>query len=164
MNITNDERINLKNLLSRSEDAVDNTESIRKLKHSNSIAADILKIKKLKTSFSPGEELEAVCREHCPFLYNKYTDIFNRIMKDELDLAIMGNLLTVMQMIEDEKVDQHEGSVIVGKILKELYVDSALKKADKLNEKYDSIKEEERPKVEGKKISWREFKMINNVL
>ena len=85
-------------------------------------------------------------------------------MKDELDLAIMGNLLTVMQMIEDEKVDQHEGSVIVGKILKELYVDSALKKADKLNEKYDSIKEEEGPKVEGKKISWREFKMINNVL
>ena len=72
----------------------------------------------------------------------------------------MGNLLTVMQMIEDERVDQHEGSVIVGKILKELYVDSALKKADKLNEKYDSTKEEEAPKVEGKKISWKEFKIM----
>jgi hypothetical protein len=160
MNITNDERINLKNLLSRSEDAVDNTESIRKLKHSNSIAADILKIKKLKTTFQPGDELEALCREQCPFLYNKYTDIFNRIVKDEIDLAIMGKLLTVIKMIEDEKVDQHEGSVIVGKILKELYVDSALKKADKLNEKYDSTKEEEVPKVEGKKISWKQFKMM----
>jgi len=160
MNITNDERINLKNLLSRSEDAVDNTESIRKLKHSNSIAADILKIKKLKTAFQPGQELEALCREQCPFLYNKYTDIFNRIVKDELDLAIMGQLLTVIKMIEDEKVDQHEGSVIVGKILKELYVDSALRKADKLNEKYGSTKEEEAVKVEGKKISWKEFKMM----
>lgn len=159
MNITDDERINLKNLLNRSEDAVDNTENIRKLKHSNLIAQDILKIQKLKSTFQSNDELVVLCIEQCPFLYNKYTDIFNRILKDELDLSIMGKLLSVIQLIEEEKVDQHEGSVIVGKILKELYVDSALKRAGKLDEKYGS-NEEEPAKIEGKNISWKEFKAM----
>ena len=59
-------------------------------------------------------------------------------------------------MIEDGKVDQHEGSVIVGKILKELYVDSAMKRIDNLDKEHtqDSV-----PKIEPKKLSWREYKI-----
>ena len=41
-------------------------------------------------------------------------------------------------------------------LLKKLYVDSALKKADKINSKYENIKEEA-PK-ETVQISWRQFK------
>ena len=76
-------------------------------------------------------------KTECTFLYTNYTDIFHKLIKDELDLTIMTKLLTILKMIEDAKVDQHEGSVMVGKILKEMYVDSATRELDHLNEQRD---------------------------
>lgn len=100
-----------------------------------------------------------VCKRECAFLFNNYTEIFNKLMKDELDMAILAKMLVVLKMIEDEKVDQHEGSVMVGKILKELYVDSAIKRADHL----DAGRGEAKPaKVEGKDVSWKQFKKLSN--
>ena len=58
-----------------------------------------------------------------------------------------------MKGIEEDKYDQHEGSVMVGKILKQLYIDSALKGDDKNDKK--SKKERKR---RGKKLSWAEYK------
>jgi hypothetical protein len=58
-------------------------------------------------------------------------------------------------MIEEEKVDQHEGSVLVGKYLKELYVDSALRRADNLDNQNTHTETEYR---ESKNISWKMFK------
>ena len=65
--------------------------------------------------------------------------------------------LEVLKNIEDEKVNQHEGSYQVGKILKELYIDSALKKSEKLDKKYKSKDSENK----GKNISWKEYKEKN---
>jgi hypothetical protein len=70
----------------------------------------------------------------------------------------MSNLLDVLKHIEEGKVDQHEGSVMVGKILKELYVDSALKRCNAINETIDT------PEVsyaESKTISWKQYKQMN---
>jgi hypothetical protein len=50
--------------------------------------------------------------------------------------------------------DQHEGSFEVGKLLKKIYIDSALRKADKLDEA--NKEQEEKKPVE--QISWAEFK------
>ena len=86
-------------------------------------------------------------------------DIFNKILKDEIDLAIMTRLLIVLKLIEDGQVDQHEGSAMVGKILKELYIDSAMKCSEKLDKEYDSEKVE---KVVGQQISWSEYKKMFN--
>jgi hypothetical protein len=62
----------------------------------------------------------------------------------------------VLRRIEDGELDQHEGSFVVGKLLKELYIDSALKKADKINAQYEDEKEEElEPAVN---ISWKQYK------
>jgi hypothetical protein len=63
-------------------------------------------------------------------------DFFDKVIKDEIDLRIMTRLLIVLKLIEDEKVDQHEGSVMVGKILKERYLDSAVKRADTLDKEH----------------------------
>jgi hypothetical protein len=90
-------------------------------------------------------------------LFDNYTDIFNKVVRDELDLVIMTKLLHVLKQIEDGEVDQHEGSVIFGKILKELYVDSAIKRGENLDKQYESEKE---PQIEGKNISWKEYKKI----
>jgi hypothetical protein len=73
----------------------------------------------------------------------------------------MTKLLTVLKMIEDGKVDQHEGSVMVGKILKELYIDSATKRADNIDKEYEDQKVQP---IEGKKVSWSEYKKMNQMI
>jgi hypothetical protein len=154
------ERLNLKKLIDES-DCENNSENIRKLRHSKSIRDDVRKIDTLKNthaSLKP-EEFSDLCQKECPFLFNNYTDIFNKMVKNELDLTIMTKLLTILKLIEDNKVDQHEGSVMVGKILKELYIDSAVKRADNINKEYEADKVE---LVESKKISWKEFKLLKN--
>lgn len=161
--ITPEESLNLKRLL-KDSNAEDNTEYIRRVKHSEKIRDDIRKLdrlKKMDVYKTDKEKLLEMAKETASFLFQNYTDIFNKMVADELDLTIMTRLLTVIKMIEDAKVDQHEGSVLVGKILKELYIDSALKRCDKLDEQYATTTDntqtiEHRPPT--KPISWAEWK------
>ena len=156
-NIMNSEdRLNLKRLVSESE-CDDNTENIRKLKHSELIRRDSKIIQIVKSLHSTDGQLVEQCRTRCQFLYNNYTDIFNRLVKDELDITILNRLLDVLKRIEDGQVDQHEGSVAVGTILKEMYVDSALKHSN-------NIADTSEPTVysESKAISWKQYKVMNN--
>lgn len=157
--MNDEERINLKNLLDKS-DYIDNTETIRRLKHSTLIRDDIRKIDTLKNTHielykNNLDEFEQICRNECSFLYNKYTDIFNKIIKNEIDFTIMTKLLIILKLIEDEKIKQEEGSVMVGKILKELYIDSAMKRMDNLDKEHSA---DEVPKVVPLNVSWREYK------
>jgi hypothetical protein len=155
--LNNQERLNLKKLIDES-DCENNTDNIRKLKHSTSIRDDVRKIDTLRKTHAimKDTEFSELCQQECPFLFNNYTDIFNKMVKNELDLTIMTKVLTILKLIEDNKVDQHEGSVMVGKVLKELYIDSAVKRADNLNKEHEV---EQIPMVEPKKISWKEFKL-----
>ena len=160
MSISDEDRLNLKKIVDQSE-CEDNTDGIRKLKHSALIRDDIRILENLKKTRAPSmndADFLELCAIQCRFLYDNYTDIFHKIVNNELDLIIMTKLLTVLKLIEDGKVDQHEGSVIVGKILKELYLDSAVKRADAIDKKYDS---EKVVMVEPTKISWREFRNVH---
>ena len=157
--LTNDERLNLKKMINESE-CGDNTDNIRRLKHSVLMRDDIRKLDTLKNTHGDmkannNDDFVLLCQNECKFLYANYTDIFNKLVKDELDLTIMTKLLTVLKLIEDSKVDQHEGSVMVGKVLKELYVDSATKRLDNLDKEHDK-----EPMSEGKAISWKQFKQM----
>jgi hypothetical protein len=162
MDITNQERLNLKKLISETE-CEDNTEYIRKIKHSDKIRDDMRLLEQLKTAEKElrethPESFADMARSTCSFLFSNYTDIFNKLIKDEINLEIMEKLLAILKMIEENKVDQHEGSVYVGRILKELYLDSAVKHADNLDKKHA----EEKPEpIQGKPISWAEFKNKN---
>ena len=80
---------------------------------------------------------------------------FPKIRKDEIDIRILNNFLDVLKQIEDGDLDQHEGSFKVGTILKEMYIDSALKKADKLNENEVAPVEPKKPLVQ---MSWKQYK------
>ena len=160
--LSDHERLNLQKMINESE-CDDNTEQIRKLKHSVLIRDDLRKLdtfKKANLALKDSNSIQFVeqAKLQCPFLYNSYTDIFNRVLKDELDLEIMTKLLIVLRMIENGKINQHEGSVMVGKVLKELYVDSALKRGENI----DKESEEDKPVVsDGKNISWKEFKNVH---
>jgi hypothetical protein len=161
-NLNNNERLNLDKLIKES-DCENNTEHIRKVKHSVLIRDDIRKMDRMKTTHKElrtldNEKFQQLCQSECSFLFTNYNDIFNRLIKDELDLTIMTKLLIVLKLIEDGKVDQHEGSVMVGRLLKELYVDSAIKHGENLDKQYESESKPE--KIDGKKISWKEYKIM----
>ena len=158
------EKLNLKKLINETE-CENNTENIRKLKHSSLIRNDILQMQEMKKKharlkITDPKKLDELCRSKCFFLFNHYTDIYHKVFKEELDLNIMGHLLSVLKQIEDEKVDQHEGSVMVGEILKKLYIDSALKRGKSLENTYDT-NEPEKQCMLGKSISWKEWKQMN---
>lgn len=157
--LNDDERINLKKLMNEM-DYEDNTETIRRLKHSTKIRENIRKFEELKKEhaevrINSPEQFFNIVQTECEFLYNNYTDIFRRIMKDEVDIIIMSKLLIVLKLIEDGQIDQQDGSVRVGRLLKELYLDSAVKRADSLDKERSGEKE---PVNEGKSISWSKFK------
>jgi len=158
------ERLNLKRLVDETE-CEDNTENIRSLKHSAVILADVRKLEALKRSHATlratdSAEFTELCRTECGFLFRSYTDIFNKLVADELNLAILIRMLNVLKKIEDSEVDQHEGSVLVGKHLKELYVDSALRLADKLDKQHAD--EKPAPPAEPLNISWTQYKRSKN--
>lgn len=155
------ERLNLQKMI-KANDSENNTHLIRTLKHSNMIKDDVDLLLKLKRDHihlakSNPDEFDNMCVSECSFLFNNYTDIFNKVKKDEMNLTILLQLLNVLHSIEEGAVDQHEGSFEVGKLLKEIYIDSALKKAEKLDNE-DNKQVEVKP-IEN--ISWHQYKSQN---
>lgn len=150
------QKIQLQNMI-KTNNTVDYTESIRELKHSHLIKEQCDKLIKLKNQYNGDDEkihYEAI--NECNFLYTYYTDIYNKLRKDELDLNILKKLLDLLEKIEQGNLDQHEASFEVGTILKQLYVDSALKKADKINQQEENkvVKEQKATR----NITWKQFK------
>lgn len=134
----------------------DQTNLIRELKHSHLLQNDINALLKLKMKYNNADTIQEAASNECNFLFTYYTDIYNKIRKDEIDLKILNRFLNVLRQIEDSEIDQHDGSFIIGTLLKEIYVDSALKKADKLNEEHE--KEREKMLEPHVNMSWKEFK------
>lgn len=163
------ERLQLDKLI-RANDVADNTENIRELKHSQPLKDDILTLLKIKKDYqrlakSNPTQFDSICISRCSFLFNNYTDIFNKVKKDEIDLNILFQLLHILKLIEDGKLDQHTGSYEVGKLLKSIYIDSAVKKADNINKAREGNAHKEKHSATApiKKISWAEFKKKNLV-
>jgi hypothetical protein len=71
----------------------------------------------------------------------------------------LNKFIEILKRIEDGELDQHEGSFAVGTLLKELYIDSALKKSEKLDELNE--KERSEPKKAEVNVSWKQFKKMN---
>jgi len=163
--LTPEESLHLNKLINESQEYQDNTEHIRKVKHSVKIRNDIQLIEDLKrTHYTKDvhgktvvpENFIEICQNTASFLFFHYTDIFNKIVKDELDLEILYKFLLVLKMVEDGRVNQEEGSVAIGKLLKELYVDSALKLSEHLEEQHAAVvPDEEEMTGPAREISWK---------
>lgn len=135
----------------------DQTQLIRELKHSHKLAGDIRNLQQIKVRFAGNPQaIHENGVQECQFLHTYYTDIYNKVKNDEIDLNLLNRFLNVLRDIEDGKVDQHEGSFIVGTILKEIYIDSALKKANKLEAEHSD--NEKRSAEPVNNISWADFK------
>jgi hypothetical protein len=152
------QRLQLQNMI-KTNNVEDQTDLIRKLNHSQILRNEINNMILLKAKYrGDDEKIYNECANECTFLFTYYTDIFNKVRKDEIDIGILNKFLDMLRRIEQGEMDQHEGSFAIGTLLKELYIDSALKKSEKL----DSISEKApEPKKAEVKISWKQFKKMS---
>ena len=151
------QRLQVANMI-KANNVEDQTELIRNLRHSQVLRNEVNNMILLKAKYrGDDEKIYNECVDECNFLFTYYTDIFNKIRKNEIDIGILNKFLDVLRRIEEGELDQHEGSFLVGTILKELYVDSALKKAEKLDE---LAEKKEEPKKAEVNISWSQFKKM----
>jgi len=163
------QRLDLAALI-KANNSDDCTEEIRSKKQSVLIRNDVKHMIMLKQKYerlrkSNPNEFDAICVKQCNFLFNNYTDLYNKIKNDNLDLSILDKFLDILRKIEDGELNQHEGSYLVGKYLKEMYIDSALKTKEKIEAKERNKKVPKKPfaNVE-KKISYKDFKKLNKLI
>ena len=133
----------------------DNTEKIRSNKHSGEIRRCIRCIAKTKKEHSgcSKQQLEELVLKEAGFLFFHYVDIYNLVMKD-VDTTILEQLLDVLDKIENGECDQHEGSYLVGKYLKELYIDDVVKRT--------AERDQEAPKsLPALDITWSQYRATN---
>lgn len=135
----------------------DNTQLIRMFKHSDKIRVDVERMSDLHREHGDDDNLLETCQRECNFLYNSYTDLFNRLMKHELDTSMLDKVLLTLKKIEDGELDQHEASFEVGTLLKKMYVDSAMKRQKK-REEQDKKVDKKVDKKKKKAYTWNEFK------
>ena len=154
------QRLHLQRMI-KENDVEETTQKIRRLKHSNKIREDVEHYLSLKKKYprmvsSNREQFKQMVRNKCTFICRNYMNLFDRLLKDELDLTILATFLSILQRIENGEIDQHEGSFEVGKLLKELYIDSTLRRETKRGKR-------KRKKVQKrcKNITWADYKKIH---
>ena len=155
-------RLNLQKMV-KEYGTEDITDKIRNLKHSKSIQQDVQTLLNIKQKYTRMDKatVKTMAQNQCMFLWKNYTNIFNKLFEGYLDLAILNKFISLLKKIEDGVFDQHEASVMVGQVLKEIYIDSALKEDQIKEKKRNKNKKQDKSKSKIKKISWRDFKKMN---
>jgi hypothetical protein len=159
--LSNNDKLQLQEMI-KTNDVEDKTELIRATKHSKLIRDQVKLLEQLKQDYSQlyksnFQEFDTLTVEKCHFLFQNYTDIYNKVLKNEINLDILNKFLDTLELIENGEVDQHEASVKVGTYLKELYVDSALRKTEKMDAENSNNDDEKNDIME---ISWSEYKRV----
>lgn len=172
--------IDLKRLINASKnDYVDNTNAIRQIKHSQIIANDVNVIlstimaadahnSQLGTlsadspvhEYLTDELIMERCAIACPTLYNGYNDIFMRLMKKEVNVGILFQVLNVLRDIEDGEVDHETGSIKVGKLLYNMYVDSRIRETEKLESTSNTSTIVDKDDELRQNMSWHQYKLL----
>lgn len=149
----------LLNKLVSQYDSEDTTEKIRELKHSKRIYEDVCTIQKLKRDYSRLRETNkdqfvTMMKNRASFLYENYSNIFHRLKKDQVNIQVLFMFLKTLEAIENGEMDQHEASVQIGQLLKEMYVDKVI-----------DTKREKKPvyKKPINNVSWEQYKTMQDI-
>jgi len=141
------QRIKLQELIDANH-TINHTEEIRTLKHSKLIRDDVIKIqnikRKLKTTHF--KTLDNEVQKECFFLFKNYTLIYNKLLKNDLDIKILYKFLDVLETIENGTRDQHDASYEIGLLLKKIYIDKKIDDSPQNNFV-----------TPNKNISWKEY-------
>jgi hypothetical protein len=150
------DRMQLKNMIQHNGGMEDNTSKIRENNHSGEIRRCIQYISDYKRAHptllkEDKVKFEEEVLAEAGFLFFHYMDIYNLVLKQD-DLSVLGNLLSVLEKIELGVCDQNEGSYLVGKLLKEIYIDTLLRNTQ------DDGAGQANERKEAKPITWAQFK------
>ena len=142
-----DEVLKLNDMI-REGDCVDNTETIRQLKHSAIITKNVNTLLHIKKKYGAVDLniLDNECIKECRFLFDNYTSIYNKLLRDQIDLPVFYKFLYYLKKIEDNELTFYQASYEIGTLLKNMYVDPIIEEKEKNND---------RPV---KPITWNEFK------
>lgn len=141
------------------DDYQDNTEYLRDIKRSTLIRYDVLKMERLKRkdkSNTTMDEFSELCKRECSYLFTNYPMIFNKMLKDVLDLRLLFVALDTLKKIEEGAIDQEEGSILMGKLFAEMYLDSSKREGASRDA---AVADTQEAPVEGKAISWKQYKL-----
>ena len=162
MSMNEKERIELTKMI-REYGTEDMTTAIRNAQHSSRIKEDVERIRQLHTEYKRLKEtnpsqFRRICETRCSFLYENYMEIFNKLVKDQLNYEMMYTLIRILSQIEKGELDQHMASFKVGQILKEMYIDSAIRyeKQEKMKKRRRNKKTNVKPQP--KNLTWKEYK------
>lgn len=152
----NDEQKEHLNKMIQANNTKDNTNMIKELCHSPKIRRDVSTIQniKRKTHSKDFNVLDKEARsQNCVFLFTHYPNIYNKLLKDEIQIKVLYSFLDELESIEKGNQTQHEASYRIGMLLKEMYIDK----------KIDLEKENKRKNMKPtKKISYEEYKNMQS--
>ena len=101
--MNDNERLKLDEMI-KTNNASDYTNDIRDKKHSVPFKKDVNKMLKLMKDYK-GDELENLLLVECSFIHQYYTDIFNKLKNNELDVIILFKFLDILTKIENSEID-----------------------------------------------------------
>ena len=102
------QRLQLQNMI-KANNVEDQTELIRNLKHSQILRNEVNNMILIKAKYRGDEEkIQIECVNECNFLFNYYTDIYNRLKKDELNVELFFKMLDVLKSIEEEELEEED--------------------------------------------------------
>lgn len=137
----------LKEMINKNN-TIDNTNNIREKKISKILRKEIAFFKYIKQQNTNKIRIENETKNACPILFNDYKDIYIKLIENNLNYDILYNFLDELEKIENNKLDQHEASYNVGKLLKKIYIDSEIDTSSS------------KKNISPKKISYNEYKNI----
>lgn len=140
-----EQRLKLNEIMEQNN-TIDNTQEIKRLKHSKKIRDDIYKLVKIKKENNNIYDIKSKGQNECVFLFKNYTNIYNKLIQNDLDLNIMFSFLDILEKVEKGQCDQQEASYEIGVLLKQLYIDT------KINTQEN--------KRQTKNITWNEYKSL----
>ena len=130
---------------------VDMTNNIREVKHSAQLRKAIDHMIHFKEQHMDLLKTNKVLFEQQlmtenNFLFMNYMELYNLLLKNEMNMSIMNQLLECLESIEKGECDQTEASVRVGTLLKTIYIDTLIKDTP------------EKVPYPTKEISWTQYK------
>lgn len=155
--LNDNDRIQLDRMLQENH-VEDTTTKIRELKHSQKIEECVRLIEQMKQQYpriyqSNYSQFEQMVQSRGGnWLWTYYTNIYNKLMKGHIDPTILFSMVEALRKIENNEINQHEGSVAVGKLLKQIYIDGVIHKERTYTKKQNTRKNKT------KNISWSEYK------
>jgi len=122
--MNSEERFKLHELI-KEGNVQDNTNNIRRLKHSAQLKKDVMTIKMItsRAVCLEYEHLNESCAPHCKFMIENYKNIYQRMLKGQVNFSILDKFLDCLESIENGTRDQHEASYEIGTLLKSIYID-----------------------------------------